>query len=443
MHAAASSGRSNQLISFLLDQGSLSVNQQGTDGHTPLHSACYQGHIDTVHLLLERGADISLVARCPEEQTCLTWAYERGHDEIITLLKHFRRPEEESSSGRGDYTPSGSEGSYVPVPSPLGRIRSITKEKIDVLYLRSNLPYQFHLQLTDIQCLEPIGSGSFGQVYKGCYKERTVAVKRYRTQARFMKSEVEMFCREVSILGSLDCPYVIKMLGACLEDPSQFAIVTEFISGGSLFSVLHEHRCPMDLSQRLGIALDVSRGMNYLHSLPQPIIHRDLNSHNILLHEEGRAVVADFGESRFLVNLWEENMTKQPGNLRWMAPEVFTQCTKYSIKADVFSFALCVWELLAGELPFSHLKPAAAAADIAYRQARPPLHHLGLPAGVERLLGRAWDRQPSSRPAFTEIIAGATTSHPEILFKRHSPLTFPTYLPTTLSTTPAISQDFE
>ena len=67
---------------------------------------------------------------------------------------------------------------------------------------------------------------------------------------------------------------------------------------------------------QLNIALDVSKGMNYLHSLPQPIIHRDLNSHNIRLHEEGRAVVADFGESRFLANLWEENMTKQPGNLR-------------------------------------------------------------------------------------------------------------------------------
>ena len=73
-------------------------------------------------------------------------------------------------------------------------------------------------------------------------------------------------------------------------------------------------------------------------------------------------------------------MTKQPGNLRWMAPEVFTQCTKYSGKvrqrlgqvvsffqADVFSFGLCLWELLAGELPFSHLKPAAAAADMAFR----------------------------------------------------------------------------
>ena len=76
--------------------------------------------------------------------------------------------------------------------------------------------------------------------------------------------------------------------------------------------------------------------MNYLHSLPQPIIHRDLNSHNILLHEEGRAVVADFGESRFLANLWEENMTKQPGNLRQIlrrsSDKIVCVCSKWNVE---------------------------------------------------------------------------------------------------------------
>ena len=51
-------------------------------------------------------------------------------------------------------------------------------------------------------------------------------------------------------------------------------------------SILHEQRCSMDILTKLGIALDVAKGMNYLHLLPQPIIHRDLNSHNILLHEQ-------------------------------------------------------------------------------------------------------------------------------------------------------------
>ncbi|CAG0913664.1 unnamed protein product [Notodromas monacha] len=409
LHAAATFGKSVECIALYLDQPveiSPNINYQGCDGHTALHSACWHGHIGVVQLLLDRGADMNLVAcsdpsgNRKEEQTCLMWAYERGHDAIVTLLKHHKtRPQDESA--RGDYTQQ--DGSYVSVPSPLGKIRSITKEKIDVLKLRSSLPSHFHLQLSDMECLESIGSGSFGKVVKGKYKGRTVAIKRYKASSFCAKSDVDMFCREVSILGALNSPYVIKFVGACLDDPSQFAIVTEYVSGGSLFGVLHEQKRALDIMTKLDVALDVARGMNYLHNLPQPIIHRDLNSHNILLHENGRAVVADFGESRFLRTLWEDNMTKQPGNLRWMAPEVFSQCTKYSVKADMFSYALCLWELLSGELPFAHLKPAAAAADMAYRNNRPPLA-VTYPEEITSLLQEAWHRNPEERPIFIEVI---------------------------------------
>lgn len=54
-------------------------------------------------------------------------------------------------------------------------------------------------------------------------------------------------------------------------------------------------------------------------------------------------------------------------NLRWMAPEVFTQCTRYTIKADVFSYALCLWELLTGEVPFAHLKPGKMCGKFTVR----------------------------------------------------------------------------
>lgn len=66
----------------------------------------------------------------------------------------------------------------------------------------------------------------------------------------------------------------------------QFAIVTEFVSGGSLFSTIHEQKLSLDMITKLNVALDVAKGMLYLHTLPQPIIHRDLNSHNILLCEQ-------------------------------------------------------------------------------------------------------------------------------------------------------------
>lgn len=408
LHSACTSGRSLELIKYLLEHPNVNINYQGKDGHTALHSACYHGHIRVVQFLLECGADMNLVACAEmsggvdkkEEQTPLMWAYEQGHDTIVTLLKHHKRPQDESACG--DYSQPGGEGSYVSVPSPLGKLKSMTREKIDVLQLRSSLPRYFQLQITDLDFQEPIGSGSFGKVYKGKYLGKTVAIKRYRASSFGCKSDVDMFCREVAILSKLNSSYVISFVGASLDDPSNFAIVTQFVAGGSLFSILHEQKRVIDLQSKLTVATDVAKGMAYLHNLPQPIIHRDLNSHNILLDENGHAVVADFGESRFLLSE-EDNMTKQPGNLRWMAPEIFTQCTKYSIKADVFSFSLCIWELLSGELPFAHLKPAAAAAEMAYHTTRPPIA-VTFPKPIVALLQRCWNASADDRPEFKEIV---------------------------------------
>ncbi|XP_068228966.1 serine/threonine-protein kinase TNNI3K-like isoform X1 [Palaemon carinicauda] len=409
LHAACTGGYSIDLVDYLLSQDAAFVNYQSPDGHTPLHSACYHGNSRLVQLLLSHGADTNITAHDRnnnsdkrDEQTPLMWAYERGHDDIANVLKHYRRPGLHEDYARADYL-SGLDTSYFPIPSPIGKLKTMMQEKIDVLYLRSVLPPDLHLSLSDIENLENIDSGSFGKVYKGKYKEKIVAVKRYRANMSYGKSDVEMFCREVSVLGSLDSPYIVKFVGACLHDPSQFAIVTEYVPGGSLFSTLHEQKRSIDTLTRLNIALDVAHGMLYLHTLPQPIIHRDLNSHNILLDDECHARVADFGESRFVRNIFEENMTKQPGNLRWMAPEVFTQCTRYSIKADVFSFGLCLWELLASELPFAHLKPAAAAADMAYKHSRPPLDR-AFPAEVSNLLEKAWHKVPEERPNFAQIL---------------------------------------
>ncbi|XP_027729916.1 serine/threonine-protein kinase TNNI3K [Vombatus ursinus] len=407
-HSACTYGKSIELVKFLLDQNIVSINHQGRDGHTGLHSACYHGHIRLVQFLLDNGADMNLVACDPsrssgekDEQTCLMWAYEKGHDAIVTLLKHYKRPQDELPCN--EYSQPGGDGSYVSVPSPLGKIKSMTKEKADVLLLRAGLPSHFHLQLSEIEFHEIIGSGSFGKVYKGRCRNKIVAIKRYRAHTYCSKSDVDMFCREVSILCRLNHPCVIQFVGACLNDPSQFAIVTQYISGGSLFSLLHEQKRILDLQSKLIIAVDVAKGMEYLHTLTQPIIHRDLNSHNILLYEDGHAVVADFGESRFLQSLDEDNMTKQPGNLRWMAPEVFTQCTRYTIKADVFSYALCLWELLTGEIPFAHLKPAAAAADMAYHHIRPPIGY-SIPKPISSLLMRGWNTCPEGRPEFSEVV---------------------------------------
>jgi serine/threonine-protein kinase TNNI3K len=80
-------------------------------------------------------------------------------------------------------------------------------------------------------------------------------------------------------------------------------------------------------------------------------------------------------------------------NLRWMAPEIFTQSVRYTVRADMFSYSLSLWELFSGELPFGHLKPAAAAADMAYRNKRPPLPGT-FPTQISLVIQKGWDAIP-------------------------------------------------
>jgi serine/threonine-protein kinase TNNI3K len=149
--------------------------------------------------------------------------------------------------------------------------------------------------------------------------------------------------------------------------------------------------------------------MHYLHeTASRPVIHRDLNPNNVLIHQNGKAVVADFGESRFMTEHEEDSMTKQPGNLRWMSPEVFTQTCKYDQKVDVFSYALVVWEIHSAELPFANLKPAAAAAELAYKRNRPSLpatETLQFPAHILEVITTGWDNNPALRPTFSQILS--------------------------------------
>uniref|UniRef100_A0A3Q3KKB7 Serine/threonine-protein kinase TNNI3K n=1 Tax=Mastacembelus armatus TaxID=205130 RepID=A0A3Q3KKB7_9TELE len=396
LHSACTYGKDLEMVKFLLSQNAMSINYQGRDGHTALHSACFHGHIRLVQFLLDCGADMNLVACDPsrssgekDEQTCLMWAYEKGHDAIVTLLKHYKRSDD---SPCNEYSQPGGDGSYVSVPSPLGKIKSMTKEKAEVLLLRASLPSHFHLQLSELE-----------QMQKQNCRHKTVfnTDDFLNSNTYCSKSDVDMFCREVSILCRLNHPCIIHFVGACLDDPSQFAIVTQYVSGGSLFSLLHEQKRLIDLQSKLIIAIDVAKGMEYLHNLTQPIIHRDLNSHNILLYEDGHAVVADFGGNVHCVYL---HMCVFVQNLRWMAPEVFTQCTRYSVKADMFSYALCLWELLTGEIPFAHLKPAAAAADMAYHHIRPPVGN-SIPKPISALLIRGWNSSPEDRPEFSEVVS--------------------------------------
>jgi serine/threonine protein kinase len=189
---------------------------------------------------------------------------------------------------------------------------------------------------------------------------------------------------------------VVRFIGACTKPP-QFCIITEYMSGGSLYDFVHKQHNVPNLATLLKFAVDVCRGMCYLHE--RGIIHRDLKTANLLMDKDHVVKVADFGVARFQDQ--GGIMTAETGTYRWMAPEVINH-QPYDNKADVFSFAIVLWELVTSKIPYDTMTPLQAAVGV--RQGlRPGLPKKAHPKLLD-LMQRCWEADPSKRPAFPDIL---------------------------------------
>ncbi|KEH27604.1 ACT-like tyrosine kinase family protein [Medicago truncatula] len=241
-----------------------------------------------------------------------------------------------------------------------------------------------------------VGSGSFGDLFRGSYCSQDVAIKVLKPE-RISTDMLKEFAQEVYIMRKIRHKNVVQFIGACTRPPN-LCIVTEFMSRGSLYDFLHRQKGVFKLPSLLKVAIDVSKGMNYLHQ--NNIIHRDLKTANLLMDENELVKVADFGVAR--VQTQSGVMTAETGTYRWMAPEVIEH-KPYDQKADVFSFGIALWELLTGELPYSYLTPLQAAVGVVQKGLRPTIPKNTHPR-ISELLQRCWQQDPKERPAFSEII---------------------------------------
>jgi len=170
-----------------------------------------------------------------------------------------------------------------------------------------------------------LGRGGFGTVYKGELHDGTkIAVKRMESGPVGEKGLTE-FMSEIAVLTKVRHRHLVALLGYCV-DGNERLLVYEYMPQGTLsrhlFNAREESLKPLQWTRRLTIALDVARGVEYLHSLAhQSFIHRDLKPSNILLGDDMRAKVSDFG----LVRLAPEGKfsveTKLAGTFGYLAPE--------------------------------------------------------------------------------------------------------------------------
>ncbi|CAE6358755.1 unnamed protein product [Rhizoctonia solani] len=212
--------------------------------------------------------------------------------------------------------------------------------------------------------------GGFGYVEKASWNKQDVAVK-------FLKSSQTVsgttrgkksFRRELSAWRKLAHPNILPFLGVVVVDKMYLGMVSPYMPNGSAPQYINENPD----ANALQILHDVAEGMSHLAGQKPPIAHGDLKGANVLIDQEGRACICDFGLSRFMKDFMSIDTTFG-GTIRWMAPEQLRAETMIvSLPADIFSWGMLSLELMTGSIPWSEVQQdSAVILKVAARGQRP------------------------------------------------------------------------
>lgn len=221
-----------------------------------------------------------------------------------------------------------------------------------------------------------LGKGSFGSVYKGTLSDGlAVAIKVFNWAS---EEAFASFERECEVLSNIRHRNLVKVI-TCCSSPDFKALVLEYMPQGSLEERLYSHNhglIPLNISQRLSIAIDVASAMEYLHyGYSTPIVHCDLKPSNVLLDEDMVAHVADFGIAKLLCGQNSMTQTMTLATIGYMAPGnsyVSNTCVKFFIniencnaeygasgavsrKGDVYSFGIMLMEIFTRKKPVDEM----------------------------------------------------------------------------------------
>ncbi|CAF1081790.1 unnamed protein product [Adineta steineri] len=226
-----------------------------------------------------------------------------------------------------------------------------------------------HIPYYDLVLEKRIGQGEFADVYRGKWlpHDHKVAIKVFRIQ--YIDATVKRgIVNEISIMQRIHYDHVLNIYGACME-PDKYALIVEYMSLGSLYDILRRQVKQFSWSDRYSIATQMVKGVNYLHNLPKPIIHRDIKSLNILITEQGKdflVKVADFGLAKICHETSRQSSyAPLVGALPWKAPELFTIHGNHTKASDVYAMGVVLWELATGCEPYANTDVSMISTDAA------------------------------------------------------------------------------
>jgi len=289
-----------------------------------------------------------------------------------------------------------------------------------------------------------IGEGTFGRVWSARWNSSSVAVKEFVFaqaavigKSSMQQQIIEEIVGEAGMMAILRHPNVLQLFGCSLTAQAIW-IVSELCSLGSLRQVLDDRDRALPDDLRVNLALQVAEGMSYLHNQDPAIIHRDLKSHNIFVHEtftdteqegdsningpsgDGQtnkltlwrkpqkmkshstlvAKIGDWGSARATLS-GSRTMTHGVGTACWLAPEVIKNARSSSY-SDVYGYGIILWEMSTREEVYKGLESTQIIAKVANEGLRPPVPKV---CAWSHVMTQCWAENPEDRLDFNEVVA--------------------------------------
>jgi tetratricopeptide (TPR) repeat protein/predicted Ser/Thr protein kinase len=240
-----------------------------------------------------------------------------------------------------------------------------------------------------------IGEGGMGMVYEGTDRSlgRRVAIKKMRDELRLNPRERDRFVIEAKTVASLHHANIVDIY-AIAEEGEDVYLVFEYVEGQTVHDLV-QSKGRVDVAEAVSVTRSMGEALSYAHS--KGVIHRDMKPSNVMLSRTGEIKVMDFGIARMAKDaLTRYSMTQNVvGTPPYMAPEQEQGVVRK--ESDVYSLAICAYEMLTGKLPFIGIGAGMLMNKINMSYIPPARAIAGLPEALDEVFLKAFQADPDRR----------------------------------------------
>ncbi|RIA96293.1 kinase-like domain-containing protein [Glomus cerebriforme] len=267
----------------------------------------------------------------------------------------------------------------------------LVKALIDKMIKDGDVEY---FEYNEFSSIKEIGRGAFGEISKAYLgsNRSEVALKTFINEHSSIEEEkLNEFVKELNLLRKVCHENINTCLGITKNHHGKYFMVLEYANNGNLRQYLSKKFNSLEWKNKIQMALNITCGLKYLHS--EGIIHRDLHSKNILVKDDGKLLIADFGLSKKLVEASSNSIANTLGIPQYTDPRCYG-ITKFKKdkKSDIYGLGVLLWEISSGFPP---------QRDNQRGDREDPIE--GTPLKYLQLYQRCWDDDPKLRPDIEKV----------------------------------------